>query len=94
MAQVWETLVAEKNVWQPSFRRGSAAFCMIVTVMMLGLLGVDMLGGTGKSVLSMFPVYMIAYVLLASLAFAVLSAVLLKRLDGGRSCLGPAWEAC
>ena len=38
MTQVWETLVAEKNVWQPSFRRGSAAFCMVVTVMMLGLL--------------------------------------------------------
>lgn len=62
MAQVWETLVAEKNVWQPSFRRGSAAFCMVVTVMMLGLLGMDMLGGTGKVVLSMFPVYMLSLI--------------------------------
>ena len=89
MAQVWETLVAEKNVWQPSFRRGSAAFCMVVTVMMLGLLGMDMLGGTGKVVLSMFPVYMIAYVLLVSLAFAVLSAVFLRRLDGGKELPWP-----
>lgn len=39
---------------------------MVVMVMMLGLLGMDMLGGTGKVVLSMFPVYMIAYVLLVS----------------------------
>lgn len=84
MAQVWETLAAEKNVWQPSFHRGAAAFCMIVTVMMLGLLGFDMLGGTGRSVLSMFPVYMIAYVLLVSLAFAVLAAACLRRLDGGK----------
>lgn len=89
MAQVWETLVAEKNVWQPSFRRGSAVFCMVVTVMMLGLLGMDMLGGTGKVVLSMFPVYMIAYVLLVSLAFAVLSAVFLRRLDGGKELPWP-----
>lgn len=89
MAQVWETLVAEKNVWTPSFRRGSAAFCMVMTVMMLGLLGMDMLGGTGKVVLSMFPVYMIAYVLLASLAFAVLSAVFLRRLDGGKELPWP-----
>ena len=89
MAQVWETLVAGKNVWQPSFRRGAAAFCMVVTVMMLGQLGLDMLGGTGKSILSMFPVYMIAYVLLASLAFAVLSAVFLRRLDGGKDLPWP-----
>ncbi len=89
MAQVWETLVAEKNVWTPSFRRGSAAVCMVMTVMMLGLLGMDMLGGTGKVVLSMFPVYMIAYVLLASLAFAVLSAVFLRRLDGGKELPWP-----
>ncbi len=89
MAQVWETLVAEKNVWTPSFRRGSAAFCMVMTVMMLGLLGMDMLGGTGKVVLSMFPVYMIAYVLLASLAFAVLSAVFLRRLGGGKGLPWP-----
>lgn len=78
-----------KNVWTPSFRRGSAAVCMVMTVMMLGLLGMDMLGGTGKVVLSMFPVYMIAYVLLASLAFAVLSAVFLRRLDGGKELPWP-----
>lgn len=62
---------------------------MVVTVMMLGLLGMDMLGGTGKVVLSMFPVYMIAYVLLVSLAFAVLSAVFLRRLDGGKELPWP-----
>lgn len=84
MAQVWETLAAEKNVWQPSFHRGAAAFCMIAVVMMLGLLGFDLLGGTGRAVLSMFPVYIIAYVLLAALAFAVLAAAGLGKLDGGK----------
>ena len=89
MAQVWETLAAEKNVWQPSFRRGSAAFCMIVTVMMLGVLGIDMLAGTGRAVLSMFPVYMVAYALLASLALAVLAAACLRKLDGGKGLPWP-----
>ena len=37
----------------------------------------------------MFPVYMIAYVLLVSLAFAVLSAVFLRRLDGGKELPWP-----
>ena len=44
---------------------------MIVTVMMLGVLGIDMLAGTGRAVLSMFPVSMVAYALLASLARCV-----------------------
>lgn len=89
MAQVGETLVAEKNVWQPSFRRGAASFCMIAVVMMMGVLGVDLLGGTGRAVLSMFPVYMIAYVLLASLAFAVLAAACLGKLNGGKGVPWP-----
>ncbi|MFR4223157.1 MAG: hypothetical protein ACLT38_05560 [Akkermansia sp.] len=38
-----------KNVWTPSFRRGSAAVCMVMTVMMLGLLGMDMLEGRERS---------------------------------------------
>lgn len=89
MAQVWETLAAEKNVWQPSFHRGAASFCMIAVVMMLGVLGMDLLGGTGRAVLSMFPVYMVAYVLLASLAFAVLAAACLGKLDGGKGVPWP-----
>lgn len=89
MAQVWQTLTAEKDVWLPSFHRGAASFCLIAVVMMLGVLGFDLLGGTGKPVLSMFPVYMIAYVLLASLAFAVLAAAGLRKLDGGKGLPWP-----
>ncbi len=88
MAQVWKTLAAGNNVWQPSFHRGASAFCMVLTVMMLGVLGVDMLAGTGRAVLSMFPVYMAAYALLASLAFTVLAAACLRKLDGGK---GAPW---
>ncbi|QWP60622.1 hypothetical protein [Akkermansia massiliensis] len=62
---------------------------MIVTVMMLGVLGIDMLAGTGRAVLSMFPVYMVAYALLASLALAVLAAACLRKLDGGKGLPWP-----
>ena len=58
---------------------------MIEAVMALGVLGFDVLAGPGGAALSMFPVYMIAWVLLASLAFAVLAAVCLRRLEGGKS---------
>ena len=89
MAQVWAVLAAEKEVWQPSFHRGAAAFCMIAAVMVLGVLGFDLLGGVGNLVLSMFPVYMIACVLLVSLAFAVLAAAGLRKLDGGKGLPWP-----
>lgn len=85
MAQIWMTLTAGDSVWKRSFHRGAAAFSMIAAVMALGVLGFDVLAGPGGAALSMFPVYMIAWVLLASLAFAVLAAVCLRRLEGGKS---------
>lgn len=84
MAQVWGTLTAQPAVRTRSFHRGAASFSMILAVMALGMLGFDMLAGTGRAVMSMSPISMIAYVLLASLAFAVLAAACLKRLDGGK----------
>ena len=89
MAQVWMTLSGQQEVWARSFHRGAASFCMIVTVLLLGMLGFDLLGAPGKAVLSMFPVYMIAYALLASLAFAILAAVCLRRLAGGKNLSWP-----
>lgn len=89
MAQVWTTLSGQQQVWARSFHRGAASFCMIVTVLLLGMLGFDLLGAQGKAVLSMFSVYMIAYALLASLAFGILSAVCLRRLEGGKGLSWP-----
>ena len=85
MAQIWMTLTAGDSVWKRSLYRGAAAFSMIAAVMALGVLGFDALAGPGGAALSMFPVYMIAWVLLSSLAFAVLAAVCLRRLEGGKS---------
>ena len=84
-AQIWVTLTSGNSVWKRSFHRGAAAFSMIAAVLALGMLGFDVLAGPGGAALSMFPVYMIAWVLLASLAFAVLAAVCLRRLEGGKS---------
>lgn len=83
MGQMWSGLVARNQVWDKTFCRGRAALCMIIPVMTLGLLGIDILGGSSGTVLSMFPVYLIAYALLASLACALLVAVLFRGLDGG-----------
>lgn len=84
LAQVWTALAGQNRVWEGAFHRGAASFSMIVAVLLLGMLGFDLLGAPGRAVLSMFPVYMVAYALLASLAFAVLSSVCLRRLEGGK----------
>lgn len=85
MAQVWMALTGADDVWKRPFHRGAGAFCMILATLALGMLGFDLLAGPGRAVLSMFPVYMIAYVLLVSLAFAILTAVCLRKLDGGKA---------
>lgn len=84
MAQIWKSRAFANTAPGQSIGRGMAAVCLVVTVMVMGMLGFDVLAAGSSAVLSMFPVYFIVYSLFAGLAFAVLAGCLLRRLDGGR----------
>ncbi len=86
MVQSWGTLSAKETIWKPACYRVGSGLCLLLTVLLLGMLGMDIPGGIiGRGVLSMFPAYMVAYSLLASLAFVVFASVGVLRLNGGKS---------
>ena len=83
-AQVWRRW---RRKTSGSLPPGSAAFCMIVTVMTCWACWGLIRWQDGKGRSFHVPVYMAAYALLASLALAVLAAACLRKLDGGKGIM-------